>query len=50
MPGEVHILTRNNDKDLKFKVGDHVRVSKIFGKDYAPNWWQEVAKDESNRV
>ena len=30
-----------NKKDPKFKVGDHVRVSKyknIFDKEYAPNW------------
>ena len=31
----------SNDKDPKFKVGDHVRISKyknIFAKGYAPNW------------
>ena len=30
-----------NDKNPKFKVGDHVRISKyknIFAKGYAPNW------------
>ena len=30
-----------NDKDSKFKVGDHVRISKyknIFVKEYTPNW------------
>ena len=30
-----------NDKDPKFKVGDHVRISKykcIFSKGYTPNW------------
>ena len=30
-----------NDKNLKFKVGDHVRISKyknIFAKGYIPNW------------
>ena len=30
-----------NDKDPKFKVGDHVRISKyknIFAKGYTPNW------------
>ena len=30
-----------NDKDPKFKVGDHVRISKyknIFAKEYTPNW------------
>ena len=31
----------SNDKDPKFKVSDHVRISKyknIFAKGYAPNW------------
>ena len=35
----------NSDKDPKFKVGDHVRISKyksIFAKGYVPNWSQEV--------
>ena len=30
-----------NDKDPKFKVGDHVRISKyknIFAKGYTSNW------------
>ena len=34
-----------NNKDPKFKVGDHVRISKcknIFAKDYTPNWSEEV--------
>ena len=34
-----------NDIDPKFKVGDHVRISKyknIFSKDYTPNWSEEV--------
>ena len=34
-----------NDKDPKFKVGDHVRISKyknIFAKGYTPNWLEEV--------
>ena len=34
-----------NNKDPKFKVGDHVRISKyknIFGKGYMPNWSEEV--------
>ena len=33
-----------NDEDPKFKVGDHVRISKyknIFAKGYAPNWSEE---------
>ena len=40
----------NNDKEInnkapKFKVGDHVRISKyknIFSKGYTPNWSEEV--------
>ena len=34
-----------NKKDPRFKVGDHVRISKyknIFAKGYAPNWSEEV--------
>ena len=34
-----------NDKDSKFKVGDHIRISKyknIFAKGYTPNWSDEV--------
>ena len=34
-----------NKQDPKFKVGDHVRISKyknIFAKGYAPNWSEEV--------
>ena len=34
-----------NKKDPKFKIGDHVRISKyknIFAKDYASNWSEEV--------
>ena len=34
-----------NNKDPKFKVGDHVRISKyknIFAKAYRPNWSEEV--------
>ena len=35
----------SNKEDPKFKVGDHVRISKyknIFAKGYAPNWSEEV--------
>ena len=35
----------SNDKDPKFKVGDHVRISKyknILGKGYMPNWSEEI--------
>ena len=43
------------DNDPKFKVGDHVRISKyknIFAKDYTPNWSEEifVIKDIKNTV
>ena len=34
-----------NNKDPKFKVGDHVRISKYkntFAKGYTPNWSEEV--------
>ena len=34
-----------NDKDPKFEVGDHVKISKyknIFAKGYTPNWSEEV--------
>ena len=34
-----------NDKSSKFKVGDHVRISKYkksFAKGYTPNWSEEV--------
>ena len=35
----------SNEKSPRFKVGDHVRISKyknIFAKGYAPNWSEEV--------
>ena len=35
----------SNEKDPKFKVGDHVKISKyknIFAKGYAPNWSEEI--------
>ena len=37
----INICKEVNDKDPKFKVGDHVRISKyksIFTKGYTPNW------------
>ena len=44
-----------NEKDPKFKVGDHVRISKckkISAKGYAPNWSEEtfVVKKIKNTV
>ena len=44
----IHILIlvkKINYKDPKFKVGDHVRISKykkIFDNGYMPNWSEEV--------
>ena len=35
----------SNEKDPKFKIGDHVRISKyknILAKGYNPNWSEEV--------
>ena len=35
----------SNDKDLKFKIGDHIRISKyknIFAEGYTSNWSEEV--------
>ena len=40
----INIGKQVNDKDPKFKVGDHVRISKyknIFAKGYTPNWSEE---------
>ena len=41
----INIDKKNNNKDPKFKVGDHVRISihkNIFAKGYTPNWSEEV--------
>ena len=41
-----------NDKDPKFKVGNHVSISKykkIFAKGYAPNWSEEVFVKNTKR-
>ena len=35
----------SNEKDPKFKVGDHVKISKfknVFAKGYTPNWRKEI--------
>ena len=40
----IHFEKEVNDKDPKFKVDDHVRISKyknIFAKGYTPNWSEE---------
>ena len=41
----INFKNRVKDKDPRFKVGDHVRISKhknIFAKGYTPNWPEEV--------
>ena len=41
----IQFSVKNNDKDPKFYVSDHVRESKytnILAKDCAPNWSEEV--------
>ena len=38
------MVKKVNDKDPKFKFGDHVRISKYknnFAKGYPPNWSEE---------
>ena len=42
----------SNEKDPKFKIGDHVRISKyknIFAKGYTRNWSQEVFIIKKNK-
>ena len=53
--GYIYFGKEINDKDPKFKVGDHVRISKyknIFAKGYTPNWFEEVfvIKEVKNTV
>ena len=41
----IYFDKENNKEDPKFKVGDHVRISKqknIFPKGYVPNWSEKV--------
>ena len=38
-------IDEHNEKDIRFKVGDRVRISKfknIFAKGYSPNWSREI--------
>ena len=51
----INIGKEVNDRNPKFKVGDHVRISKYknnFGKGYTPNWFEEifVIKEIKNKV
>ena len=42
----------SNEKDPKFKVGDHVRISKfenVFAKGYTPNWSEEIFVTKKNK-
>ena len=42
----------SNEKDPKFKIGDHVRISKyknIFAKGYTPNWSEEIFIVKKNK-
>ena len=42
---ELRSSKKVNNKDPKFKVGDHVKISKhknTFAKGYTPNWSEEV--------
>ena len=52
---DLHSMELHPINDLKFKVGDHVRISKyknIFAKVYSPNWSEEgfVIKKVKNTV
>ena len=52
---ELQSIKRVNDNDPKFKVGDHIRISKyknIFATAYTPNWSEEdfVIKKVKNTV
>ena len=43
---------KSNKKDPKFKVGDHVRISKfknVFAKGYTPNWSEEIFVVKKNK-
>ena len=51
----MHYSKEVNDNDHKFKVGDHLRISKyknIFANGYTPNWSEEgfVIKRVENTV
>ena len=45
----INFKKETNDKNPKFEVADHVRISKyenIFAKGYMPNWPEEIFVDE----
>ena len=44
-PVDIDFNIENNEKDPKFKVGDHVTISKykiVFAKGYIPSWSEKV--------
>ena len=48
----IDVKKETNDKNPKFKVGDHVRISKyknIFAKGCMPNWAEEIFVIEKNK-
>ena len=45
MKDNTYIDSKKEVNDPKFKIGDHIRISKyknIFAKGYIPNWSEEV--------
>ena len=43
----IHSIKEFDDKDLKFKFRDHLRILKyknVFAKGHTPNWSEEVKK------
>ena len=49
----INIDEEVNDKNPKFKVGDHVKISKyknIFAKGYIPNWSEEIFVIENLKI
>ena len=43
---------KSNEEDPKFKVGDHIRMSKfknVFAKGYTPNWSEEIFIVKKNK-
>ena len=41
-----------NEKDPKFKVGDHVRISKYkitFARGYTPNWYGKSLRSRNHK-
>ena len=48
----IPVNEESNEKDSKFKVGDHVRILKyknVFSKSYTPNCSEEIFVVKKNR-